>query len=106
MLTLSARPQTNSIANEAQNQRDNPKPMVAKPNRVTAPGSAQNNRMTKSARQHHGLQQARAAVSICWPKLDTAIRSGIAVHIVIGAQKFMRKSGGHFVFLPSARGLR
>jgi hypothetical protein len=27
----------------------------------------------------------------------------MAVHIVIGAQKFMRKSYGHFVFLQSAR---
>ena len=29
----------------------------------------------------------------------------LAVYIVIGAQKFMRKSCGHFVFKQSARGL-
>src|SRR5450759_3590962 len=32
-------------------------------------------------------------------------RFSMAVHIVIGTQKFMRKSGGHFVFWQSARGL-
>jgi hypothetical protein len=32
-------------------------------------------------------------------------RVHIAVHIVIGAQKFMRKSRGYFVLLQSARGL-
>jgi hypothetical protein len=30
------------------------------------------------------------------------LRHPIAVHIVIGAQKFMRKSRGHFVFWQSA----
>jgi hypothetical protein len=29
----------------------------------------------------------------------------MAIHIAIGAQKFMWKSRGHFVFLQSARGL-
>jgi hypothetical protein len=29
----------------------------------------------------------------------------MAVHIVIGTRKFMRKLRGHFVFLQSARGL-
>jgi hypothetical protein len=44
--------------------------------------------------------------------LESAIRNvgcgqspPIAIHIVIGAQKFMRKSGGRFVFVQSARGL-
>src|SRR5450759_1239103 len=32
-------------------------------------------------------------------------RFSMAVHIVIGAQKFMRKSRGHFVCWQSARGL-
>jgi hypothetical protein len=44
--------------------------------------------------------------------LESAIRNvgcgqspPIAIRIVIGAQKFMRKSGGRFVFVQSARGL-
>src|ERR1043166_5507212 len=40
MLTPSVAPQMTSIANEGQNQRDNPKPTVATPNAATAKSSA------------------------------------------------------------------
>src|ERR1051325_5961075 len=39
-LTLSDMPQTTSVANESQNQRDNPNAMVARPKMVTAQSSA------------------------------------------------------------------
>jgi hypothetical protein len=58
-------------------------------------------RRTRPLPLHRWQALPRRAVKLC----SCRFRVHIAVHIAIGAQKFMRESREHFVCLQSARGL-